>query len=111
MNTVSHGVVEITHEFFRMVESFLKDSIHHFERTGIRRENIEIYMPEYLNKMYIEFVKGTKNWYLQNTPFQPMDKFYGVSILNNYENTVVVSFKEAVLYNAEPLKMKVEYES
>lgn len=89
--------------FFSKMEEFLWKSLNEFEAKGIRREDLQIFMPDYILRMYQKYV-GMMVTY----KYSPMDtKFCGVKILDNYQNKVIVSYKDNLLRKDEAFELAI----
>lgn len=79
---------EISMLFFLEMEAFLNEKILELQVMNIH--HIQIYMPQYLKRLYITYLKNRVQFVdiLNNGKLN----YRGCEVLDNYQNNVIVSF-------------------
>lgn len=87
-------------EVINSVDIQIQDAIYYFEFLNRRREEIKIYMPEYFNRMFM---------YHKVMPPRhgKMTSYHGIDIVDGYENAIIISIKNNVIYSIEPIKIEL----
>lgn len=88
----------IDNSVFESFESFMHESIVHFNSLDRLDEDITIYMPEYFNDMLSQYISSRGH----QKPMKHMDTFRAVKVIVGYENKVIVAIKDGALYSIKP---------
>ncbi len=93
-------IAEIDIKIIENVATQMQDAIYYFNSLDRSEKDIKIYMPEYFNRMFS---------YHKVMPQQhgKMTSYHGIDILDGYENKVVMSVKNNVIYSIEPIKIEL----
>lgn len=96
-------IKELQHSFFEKMEEFLQTSTREFRKQGINFKDMEIYAPEYLVQMWWSFqaIKRTE------VDFPARPKWCDIPVQNNYQDSVVVSYKNLILDKQKPFVLMV----
>lgn len=82
------------------VESRMKDAIYHFKSFKIQRDDIKIYMPDCFNRMFSYHKVMPPN-------YEKITSYNGVDVVEGYENKVIISVKNNVLYKIKPIEIEL----
>jgi len=84
---------EKPNEFFEKMENFLQQSVFEVmaEMPYPNRNSLKIYIPEYIISMY-------EHYRFNHNPSGDL-RILGIEVIHNYENSIVVCHKDALLYN------------
>lgn len=91
---------------FDSFESFIWDSRKYFGRLNRSDNQITIYMPEYFNRMLASYFMSNANYAGRFNP-DYISEFHGIKIVDGYENKVVISANDGLLYNIDPQEMPI----
>lgn len=94
--------LEIENVFFEYAENAMRGGIDLIYELEREKENIIIYMPYYFNEMYCRYLMERR---IQTGRF--ITEFQGIKVIDGYENKIVISFKNAIFYNAEPVIINI----
>jgi hypothetical protein len=89
---------EIDDQFFSTMEEFLWKEMNNFLMAGIPNDKIQIYFPNYLCRMYTAWLHKYNCIYPEFTE-GAIFRLRNVVMNDNYDNTVVVSFKDIQLHS------------
>jgi hypothetical protein len=101
--------ITVQDDFFLIMETFIRKNINILKTNGIRPEAIRIYMPLYVLELYQRWLP-----YYYGSSFHPHylafdSRFMDAKILDNYANTIVVSFENSQWHsNFEPAILQIE---
>lgn len=95
---------EIKNRFFELAEHEMEKGSHLIQASGVEKEDIIIYMPYYFNRMYCHYLRGK---HINITAF--ISEFQGMKVIDGYENKIVISFKNAVFYNIDPIIIEIPH--
>lgn len=84
--------------WFVELQNFIANAIFNYKKNGIPAQQIEIYMPAYILAMWQHYLYNE----VSNEVHQ---KFMDVKIYPNYQNNVVVSYKEIHFTKGEEPKI------
>ena len=84
------------------VSNLIQTAAFKLREYGVEMDDIIIYIPKYLCELFINEVT-----FPQVMKFNKIHTFMGMRVVYGYENSVVVSFDDAVLKGVEPIKIKI----
>lgn len=90
-------IKSIDDQFFPVMEEFIITEVNRLRVKNIPIGEIQIFIPRYLHRMYAEWQYKYRHHY--PTDGFELTKIQGVSVLDNYDNTIVVSFQNIHLYH------------
>lgn len=93
-------ITDIDIKVIEDVQGRIQDAIHYFKTFDRSAKDIKIYMPEYFNRMFC---------YHKCMPpvSQLMTEYHGIKVVDGYENKVIISVKNNVIYSIKPIKIKL----
>ncbi len=87
--------IEITELFFQEMEIFIRKEVRELIKMTILEEDIQVYIPEYLLRMYRDYLyRKYMSSQVADIAFFPKVKIY-----DNYQNKVVVTCRDAIFRN------------
>ena len=94
------AIIEIEKKTIESVEMQIQDAIYHFNTLNRSVKDIKIYMPEYFNRMFS---------YHTIMPPQhiKITSYRGIDVVDGYENKVIVSVKNNVIYSIAPVEIEL----
>lgn len=88
------------------VMSFIWSAISKLNESGVKDEEIKVFIPDYFTNVLMMYLESK----VTNTDIMTKDHdhyVYGIKILTNHSNTIVVSYKDAMLYDSDLLEFEI----
>jgi len=83
------------------------DGILHFQSIAADKHDILIWMPEYIQVQFGEYISLSGHVQTRETSIDHGMYIHGFEVLQGYEDSVVVSVKDGSLHKIEPIKIRL----
>lgn len=87
-------IAEYTRNHIEDVIYSIREAIYKVESLGFRRNEIKIWMPNYLHRFFAEYNRYIFGQYRPAQMMELMKEFEGVEVKANYQNLIAVSIEE-----------------
>jgi len=83
------------------------DAILHFQGVAADKQDILIWMPDYIQVQFGEYMSQSGHVQTKETSIDHGMYIHGFEVLQGYENNVIVSVKDGSLHKIEPIKIRI----
>ena len=97
----------ISSEVFEKIDDKILDAVAHFDNICRDTDDIVMFMPDYFNRLFSKFVDDKMIPKQYHPEWDKLCLYKGTTVIEGYENQIVISVRDNVLHNIDPIRIQI----